>query len=137
MSKLVALDYGAKRTGIAETDSLQIIASGLTTVETKDLQEFMKTYLEKEDVEVLVIGQAKRMSGELSEIENKIVPFINFIKKRFPALTIAREDEGFTSQIAFQTMIDGGLNKKKRRDKALVDKISATLILQRFMERNQ
>ena len=134
MSKLVAIDYGAKRTGIAETDSLQIIASGLTTVETKDLQEFMKAYLEKEDVEVLVVGQAKRMSGELSEIENKIVPFINFIKKRFPSLTIAREDEGFTSQIAFQTMIDGGLSKKKRRDKALVDKISATLILQRYME---
>ncbi|MFT6167369.1 MAG: putative Holliday junction resolvase [Vicingaceae bacterium] len=134
MSKLVAIDYGAKRTGIAETDSLQIIASGLTTVETKDLQEFMKAYLEKEDVEVLVVGQAKRMSGELSEIENKIVPFINFIKKRFPSLIIERQDEGFTSQIAFQTMIDGGLSKKKRRDKALVDKISATLILQRFME---
>jgi|TARA_B110000503_G_C7153219_1_gene416123 putative Holliday junction resolvase len=134
LSKLVAIDYGAKRTGIAETDSLQIIASGLTTVETKDLQEFMKAYLEKEDVEVLVVGQAKRMSGELSEIENKIVPFINFIKKRFPSLIIERQDEGFTSQIAFQTMIDGGLSKKKRRDKALVDKISATLILQRFME---
>ena len=134
MSKLVAIDYGAKRTGIAETDSLQIIASGLTTVETKDLQEFMKSYLEKEDVEVLVVGQAKRMSGELSEIEGKIVPFINFIKKRFPLLKIERQDDGFTSQIAFQSMIDGGLSKKKRRDKALVDKISATLILQRFME---
>ena len=134
MSKLVAIDYGAKRTGIAETDSLQIIASGLTTVETKDLQDFMKAYLEKEDVEVLVIGQAKRMSGELSEIENKIVPFINFVKKRFPNLKIERQDEGFTSQIAFQSMIDGGLSKKKRRDKALVDKISATLILQRYME---
>ena len=134
MSKLVAIDYGAKRTGIAETDTLQIIASGLTTVETKDLQEYMKTYLEKEDVEVLVVGQAKRMSGELSEIENKIVPFINFIKKRFPKLEIVRQDEGFTSQIAFQAMVDGGLSKKKRRDKALVDKISATLILQRFME---
>lgn len=134
MSKLVAIDYGSKRTGIAETDSLQIIASGLTTIETKDLQEFMKAYLEKEDIEVLVVGQAKRMSGELSEIENKIVPFINFVKKRFPILQIERQDEGFTSQIAFQTMIDGGLSKKKRRDKALVDKISATLILQRFME---
>ncbi len=134
MSKLVAIDYGAKRTGIAETDSLQIIASGLTTVETKDLQDFMKAYLEKEEVEVLVIGQAKRMSGELSEIENKIVPFINFVKKRFPNLKIERQDEGFTSQIAFQSMIDGGLSKKKRRDKALVDKISATLILQRYME---
>lgn len=134
LSKLVAIDYGAKRTGIAETDILQIIASGLTTVETKDLQEFMKGYLEKEEVEVLVIGQAKRMSGELSDIESKIVPFINFIKKRFPALRIERQDEGFTSKIAFQAMIDGGLSKKKRRDKSLVDKISATLILQRFME---
>tara|TARA_B110000046_G_scaffold121613_1_gene128230 strand:+ start:6982 stop:7392 length:411 start_codon:yes stop_codon:yes gene_type:complete len=134
LSKLVAIDYGAKRTGIAETDSLQIIASGLTTVETKDLQEFIKSYLEKEDVEVLVVGQAKRMSGELSDIERKIVPFINFIKKRFPLLKIERQDEAFTSQIAFQSMIDGGLSKKKRKDKALVDKISATLILQRFME---
>lgn len=134
MSKLVAIDYGAKRTGIAESDSLQIIASGLTTIETKHLQEFVKSYLEKEDVEVLIVGQAKRMSGELSDIERKIVPFINFIKKRFPLLKIERQDEVFTSQIAFQSMIDGGLSKKKRRNKALVDKISATLILQRFME---
>lgn len=134
MSKLVAIDYGAKRTGIAETDDLQIIASGLTTVETKELQGFMMTYLEKENVEVLVIGQAKRMNGELSEIEGKIVPFINFIKNRFPNLKIERQDEGFTSQAAIKAMIDGGLSKSKRRDKALVDKISATLILQRFME---
>lgn len=136
MSKIVAIDFGGKRTGIAETDSLQIIASGLTTVETKDLQVFISNYLKTEDVECMVIGQAKRMSGAHSTIESKIIPFINFVKKRFPTLKIEREDEGFTSQIAFQTMIDGGLSKKKRRDKALVDKISATLILQRFMERN-
>lgn len=135
MPKIVAIDYGAKRTGIAETDALKIIASGLTTVETKDLQSFIETYLNTEDVECMVIGKATRRSGEESEIESKIVPFINFVKKRFPNLKIEREDEGFTSQIAFQSMIDGGLSKKKRRDKALVDKISATLILQRYMER--
>lgn len=135
MSRLLAIDYGGKRTGIAVTDPLQIIASGLTTVETKELQNFMVEYLTKETVEVVVIGQATRMSGELSEIENRIVPFINFLKKRFPQVKIEREDEGFTSQIALQSMIDGGLKKKKRREKGMIDKISATLILQRYMER--
>jgi len=135
VARILAIDYGTKRTGIAVTDSLQLIASRLTTVETKDLQDFIVNYLNNEEVECLVVGQATRMSGELSEIENKIVPFINFVKKRFPNLLIEREDEGFTSQIAFQSMIDGGLKKKQRQNKALIDKVSATLILQRYMER--
>lgn len=136
MSRLLAIDYGSKRTGIAVTDTLQIIASGLTTVETKELRAFIVDYLTKENVECIVIGQAKRMSGELSEIEHQIIPFVNFLKKRFPLLKIEREDERFTSQIAFQSMIDGGLKKKKRQEKGLVDMVSATLILQRYMERS-
>ena len=135
MSRLLAIDYGGKRTGIAVTDSLQLIASGLTTVDTSKLKTFLKDYLQKEEVSCIVIGQAKRMSGELSEIENEILPFISHLKKEYPDIQVEREDETMTSQIAFQSMIEGGLKKKKRRDKGLVDQISATLILQRYMER--
>jgi putative Holliday junction resolvase len=135
MPKIVAIDYGTKRCGIAETDSLQIIASGLTTVETRNLHDFMINYLQKEEVDCLVVGEPRRLNDEMSAVEKSIVPFINFIKKRFPALKIEREDERFTSKMAMETMISGGVKKMKRRDKALVDKISATLILQSYMER--
>jgi|SRR5690554_1088478 len=135
MSKIVAIDFGGKRCGIAETDSLQIIASGLTTVETKNLQDFMMEYLQKEDVECMVVGEPRRLNDEMSAIEKSIEPFINFIKKRFPKLKIEREDERFTSKMAMESMIAGGVKKMKRRDKALVDKVSATLILQSYMER--
>lgn len=135
MSRLLAIDYGGKRSGIAVTDSLQLIASGLTTVATSELKDFLVDYLKKEAVEGIVIGQATRMSGELSEIENQIIPFIKFLKKTFPDVAIEREDEGFTSQLALESMIQGGVKKKKRREKGLLDKISATLILQRYMER--
>ncbi|MAC94895.1 MAG: Holliday junction resolvase RuvX [Flavobacteriales bacterium] len=135
MSKIVAIDFGGKRCGIAETDSLQIIASGLTTVETKNLQDFMIEYLQKEDVECMVVGEPRRLNDEMSAIEKSIEPFINFIKKRFPKLKIEREDERFTSKMAMESMIAGGVKKMKRRDKALVDKVSATLILQSYMER--
>lgn len=133
MGKVVAIDYGKKRCGIAETDSLKLIASGLTTVETKSLQAFMLDYLNKEEVDCLVIGEPRRFNNELSEIENQIQPFINFIKKRFPDLKIAREDERFTSKLAMDTMIKGGVKKMKRRDKGLVDKLSATIILQSYL----
>lgn len=133
MGKVVAIDYGKKRCGIAETDSLQLIASGLTTVETKSLQAFMQDYLSREEVDCLVIGEPRRFNNELSEIENQIQPFINFIKKRFPKLKIAREDERFTSKLAMDTMIKGGVKKMKRRDKGLVDKLSATIILQSYL----
>jgi len=135
MPKIVAIDFGGKRCGIAETDSLQIIASGLTTVETKNLQDFMMDYLQKEDVECMVVGEPRRLNDEMSAIEKSIEPFINFIKKRFPKLKIEREDERFTSKMAMESMIAGGVKKMKRRDKALVDKVSATLILQSYMER--
>lgn len=135
MPKIVAIDYGTKRCGIAETDSLQIIASGLTTVETKNMHEFIVNYLQKEDVECLVVGEPRRLNDEMSAVEKSIEPFINFIKKRFPKLKIEREDERFTSKMAMESMIQGGVKKMKRRNKALVDKVSATLILQSYMER--
>ncbi len=135
MSKILALDYGTKRTGVAITDSLKIIASGLATVPTIELNDFLLSYLVKENIETVVIGIAIRKSGESSHIEKSIVPLINFMKKRFPNLNIEREDEGNTSQLALETMIAGGVGKKKRSDKSLIDKVSATIILQRYLER--
>jgi len=129
----MALDYGKKRTGIAVTDDLQIIASGLTTVNTKDLLSFLSNYLAKESVETFVIGKPKQMNNTDSESETLIIPFINKLKNKFPTIPIIREDERFTSKMAFQTMIDSGFSKKKRRDKALVDEISATIILQSYL----
>ncbi|MEQ8909984.1 MAG: Holliday junction resolvase RuvX [Vicingaceae bacterium] len=135
MGKLIAIDYGKKRCGIAETDSLQIIASGLTTVETPKLQAFITEYLNKQEVDCLVVGEPRRLNDEMSEIEKSIEPFLNFVRKRFPNLKIEREDERFTSKMAMESMIAGGVKKMKRRDKGLVDKVSATLILQSYMER--
>jgi putative Holliday junction resolvase len=134
MGKIVAIDYGTKRTGIAETDTLQIIASGLTTISTYELKEFMVDYLTKNEIDCLVVGEPTTLNNELSEVEKSIIPFINFIKKRFKDLKIVRIDERFTSKMAFQSMIDGGLKKKKRQDKELIDKVSATLILQSYLE---
>lgn len=129
----MALDYGKKRTGIAVTDDLQIIASGLTTVETTKLLPFLKNYVSKESVETIVIGKPKQMNNTDSESEILILDFIKKLTKTFPHTPIVREDERFTSKMAFQTMIDSGLSKKKRRDKSLVDEISATIILQSYL----
>ncbi len=133
MARIIAIDYGTKRTGIAVTDELQLIASGLTTVNTKELMSFLKTYLDKEEVEAMVIGEPKRMSGEASDVEVDIVRFRESVIKIFPSLKIIRQDERFTSKMAFQTMIDSGIGKKKRQNKALVDQISATIILQDYL----
>ncbi|MDG1393958.1 MAG: Holliday junction resolvase RuvX [Flavobacteriaceae bacterium] len=133
MGRLLAIDYGSKRTGIAVTDEMQIIASGLTTVETKTLILFLKTYCEKESVELFLIGLPKQMNNELSESEPLILKFIQTLKKQIPQIPIERVDERFTSKMAFQTMIDSGLNKKQRKNKAMVDEISATLILQSYL----
>lgn len=133
MARLIAIDYGTKRTGIAVTDELQLIASGLTTVATKELLSFLKEYLEKEQVEAMVIGEPKRMSGEASDVEEDILRFRESVIKKFPNLKIIRQDERFTSKMAFQTMIDSGIGKKKRQNKALVDQISATIILQDYL----
>ena len=133
MGRLLAIDYGSKRTGIAVTDEMQIIASGLTTVDTKTLMDFLKSYTAKETVDLILIGLPKQMNNELSESEPLILKFIKILAKEFPDMPIQRVDERFTSKMAFQTMIDSGLNKKQRKNKALVDEISATLILQSYI----
>lgn len=133
MAKILALDFGIKRTGIAVTDDLQIIASGLDTVPTKELLVYLKKYLSKETIELFVVGKPKQMNNTDSESEVLIAKFLEKLSKQFPNIPIHREDERFTSKMAFQTMIDGGLNKKQRQNKALVDKISATIILQSYL----
>ncbi|MCK8481983.1 Holliday junction resolvase RuvX [Psychroserpens algicola] len=133
MARILALDYGTKRTGIAVTDELQIIASGLTTVNTKELMSFLKTYTSEENVELFIIGEPKQMNYEVSESEVSITKFITTLEKAIPHIPIKRIDERFTSKMAFQTMIDSGLSKKQRQDKALVDEISATIILQSYL----
>lgn len=133
MGRLLAIDYGTKRTGIAVTDELQIIASGLTTVSTPDLIVFLKDYVSKETVDKIVVGLPKQMDNTHSESEVYIQKFLVKLEKQIPNISIVRVDERFTSKMAFQTMIDGGLSKKQRRNKALVDEISATLILQSYM----
>ena len=136
MSRIIALDYGRKRVGVAVTDVLQLIASGLTTVHSTDIIQFLKDYMDREDVECIVVGEPRQMNNEVSEAEVFINPFIKQLKKTFPGLKIERMDERFTSKIAFRTMLDAGLKKKDRRNKELVDMISATVILQSFLEQS-
>jgi putative holliday junction resolvase len=133
----MAIDYGSKRVGIAVTDPLQLIAGGLTTVHSKDLMEFLKTYLAKEKVECIVVGEPKKMNNTPSDSARFIEPFVVHLKRTFPEIRVERIDERFTSRMAFQTMIDAGLGKKDRRNKELVDEISATIILQSYMERKK
>jgi len=133
MGRLLAIDYGTKRTGIAITDELQLIASGLTTINTKELIPFLKNYFNTEQVELVIIGEPKQKDGTHSFIENEIRPFIKRFSDEFPGLIVKRMDERFTSKMAFQTMIDSGLKKKQRQNKALVDEISATIILQDYL----
>ena len=134
MPRLLSIDYGKKRTGIAVSDPLQIIANGLATVETSKLFEFLDDYLKKEEVESIIVGLPKQMSGELSENMKRIEPFVNRLKKLYPNINIEYFDERFTSKLAHQAMIDGGLKKQDRKNKELVDEISATIILQGYME---
>lgn len=133
MSQILAMDYGAKRTGIAVTDDMQIIASGLTTVATESLLDFLDEYLKREKVELFLIGEPKQMDNSPSESEAMIRALLKKLGSRFPEIPVERVDERFTSKMAVQTMIDSGMSKKKRRDKALVDEISATLILQSYL----
>ena len=133
MARILALDYGEKRTGIAVTDELQIIASGLLTVKTDKLIKFLIDYTNKEQVELFIVGLPKQMNNSDSESEKHILSFLKQLKKSLPKIPIKRIDERFTSKIAFQTMIDSGLKKKQRRNKGLVDEISATIILQSYL----
>lgn len=135
MSRILAIDYGFKRTGIAVTDELQIIASGLTTVSSDFTISFLKDYFSKEDVIKVLIGEPKQMNGQPSESTPLIEKFIVDFKSAFPEMIIERVDERFTSKMAFQTMIDSGLKKKQRQNKALVDEIAATILLQEYLTR--
>ncbi|WP_394970720.1 Holliday junction resolvase RuvX [uncultured Croceitalea sp.] len=135
MARLLALDYGKVRTGIAVTDEMQLIASGLTTVETSTLFSFLKTYLTDENVELIVLGEPKQMDGSASESEILIQKFLEKFKKQFPDIPIERQDERFTSKMAFQAMLDSGIGKKQRQNKALIDQVSATIILQSYLEK--
>ncbi len=129
----MAIDYGKKRTGIAITDEMQIIASGLTTIDTKDIFIFLKKYISTEKVDLFLVGKPKQMNNSDSESEELIVPFLKKLEKQIPQIPMLRVDERFTSKMAFQTMIDSGLNKTQRKNKALVDEISATIILQSYL----
>ena len=134
MARVLAFDYGTKRIGIASTDPLQIIANSLDTVHPKDVIVYLKKYLLTEQVEAFVVGIPKTLKNEESSNAQNVKAFINLIKKNFPETPIYGVDERFTSSMALDTMISGGMSKKDRRDKANVDKISATIILQSFME---
>ncbi|MHA6279980.1 Holliday junction resolvase RuvX [Salinimicrobium sp. CAU 1759] len=133
MGRILALDYGTKRTGIAVTDELQIIASGLTTVPTAELMPFLKKYFTEENVELVLLGEPKQMDNTASGSEVNIQEFLKKFSEIFPKMKLERVDERFTSKMAFQSMIDSGLKKKQRQNKALVDEISATIILQSYL----
>ncbi len=133
MGRILALDFGTKRTGIAVTDELQIIASGLTTVPSNDLLPFLESYFSEENVELVLLGEPKQMDNTASDSEVGIKEFLIKFSEKFPQKKLERVDERFTSKMAFQTMIDSGLKKKQRRNKALVDEISATIILQSYL----
>ncbi len=135
MARILALDYGTKRTGVAITDPFQLIASGLTTVATEDLWDFLEQYLGQEDVERIVVGEPRQMDNTPSTVEGAIGKFLKELNKRYPQLPVSREDERFTSKMALRTMVEGGMKKKKRRQKETLDQISATLILQSYLSR--
>lgn len=137
MARILALDYGTKRVGVAVTDPLQLIASGLTTLHITEVIPFLKEYITKEGVECIVIGLPKNTDNSPSELEAHITPFIKHLQRLFPKLVIEREDERFTSKMAFDTMISAGLRKKDRGNKALIDQTSATLILQSYLGRQK
>jgi putative Holliday junction resolvase len=130
----MAIDYGVKRTGLAVTDPVRIIATALTTVETPTLFQYLKDYCSREEVDMFVVGEAKHMDGTPSESMQYIEPFVEKLKEVFPDKEVARMDERFTSKMAFQTMIDSGLKKKDRRNKGMIDQIAATIMLQDFMK---
>lgn len=133
MARVMALDFGTKRTGVAVSDELKMIASGLTTVKTPELLDWLDNYFKEEKVELVLMGEPKQKDDSASESEVYIQEFLKVFTKKFPEMPVKRIDERFTSKMAFQSMIDSGLKKKKRRDKALIDEISATIILQTYL----
>ncbi|WP_298646621.1 Holliday junction resolvase RuvX [uncultured Proteiniphilum sp.] len=134
MGRLLSIDYGKKRTGIAVSDPLQIIANGLTTVETSGIFDFLGEYLQKEEVSCIVVGLPRQMNNKPSENMKRVEPFVNRLRKLYPRIPVEYYDERFSSKMAEQTMRDAGLKKKDRRNKELIDEISAAIILQGYME---
>ncbi len=135
MGRILAIDYGRKRVGIAVSDELRIIAGGLCTLNVQEVIPFLKEYISKENVDCIVVGEPFDMQMRASDASRYIEPFVKHLRKQFPDMAVERMDERFTSQMAMQTMRDAGLSKKARQNKALADTISATLILQSFMEK--
>lgn len=133
MGRILAIDYGSKRVGLAVTDSLRLIANGLTSIHSKDLVKYLDDYLKKEVVDIIVVGEPKTLANNKSDSARFIEPFVVHLKKKFPDVKVERYDERFTSALAHQTMLMGGLKKKDRQDKATVDVISAIIILQDYM----
>lgn len=134
MGQILAIDFGKKRCGLATTDDLQIVASGLDTVETTQLMAFLQNYFQQNEVEAIVVGQPVDLRGNISEVETDILQFIEGFKKEFPNVRVERFDERFTSKIASYFISQSGKNKKQRQEKGLIDKVSATLILQQYLE---
>jgi len=134
MSRLLAIDYGAKRTGIAVTDPLQIIATALDTVRTHDLIDFLKKYSQTESIEAFIVGMPRRLDNTDTDNTPRVVAFVKALKKSFPDIPVHTHDERFTSSMALQSMIASGTKKSDRREKGNIDKISATIILQSYME---
>ena len=134
MGRILAIDYGRKRTGLAVTDALRITANPLLTIETKNLIEWLQTYFAAEQVDEVVIGHPTQMNGQESESMNYIRPFIGVFKKTFPMMPITMYDERFTSVLAHRAMIEGGMKKKDRQNKAVVDKLAACIILEDYLE---
>ena len=133
MGRLLAIDYGRKRCGIAVTDTLHICANGLTTVRSCDLMNYLKDYCARESVDKIIIGLPKQMDGSPSESSRYIEPFIRHLRREIPEMTVERYDERFTSTLAHRAMLDGGLRRMARRDKELVDEIAATIILNDYL----
>ena len=134
MGRILAIDYGTKRTGLAVTDPLRIIASALTTVETKQLEKYLADYFSKNDVDIIVLGKPSQMNGAPSETMRYIEPLAGRLRHAYPDKRVVMYDERFTSVMAHRTILDSGIGKMARRDKALVDKVAATIILQSYMD---
>ncbi|HBL74509.1 MAG: Holliday junction DNA helicase RuvA [Bacteroidetes bacterium GWF2_42_66] len=137
MGRILAIDYGRKRTGLAATDTMQIIASKLDTVPSHEIFSFLRNYMQKEPVERILVGYPLQMNNEASEAVLYINPFLKRLVNEFPDIPIEQVDERFTSKMAFQTMIDAGLKKKDRQNKATVDAVSATIMLQTYLEQKK
>lgn len=134
MGRILAIDYGNKRVGLAVTDALQIIATPLETVHAKDVFTFLKSYVQREPVEAFVVGMPRRLTGEATDATPHVVGFVRKLQNEFPAIPVHTVDERFTSSMAHKAMLAGGLGKKARQDKATVDRVSATIILQSYLE---